>query len=34
MKLLREQGITQECPAGGIEDLYNLIADSDKVITF
>jgi uncharacterized protein involved in oxidation of intracellular sulfur len=31
---IRKQGITQECPAGGIEDLYNLITDSDKIITF
>jgi len=31
---IRKQGITQECPTGGIEDLYNLITDSDKIITF
>lgn len=31
---IRKQKSTQECPAGGIEDLYNLIADSDKVLTF
>ena len=31
---IRKQESTQECPAGGIEDLYNLIADSDKVLTF
>ena len=31
---IRKQGITQECPAGGTEDLYNLITDSDKIITF
>jgi uncharacterized protein involved in oxidation of intracellular sulfur len=31
---IRKQGITQECPAGGIEDLYNLITESDKIITY
>ena len=31
---IRKQEGTQECPAGGIEDLYSLVADSDKVITF
>jgi len=31
---IREQKSGKECPAGGIEDLYNLIADSDKVVTF
>lgn len=31
---IRKQDSTQECPAGGIGDLYNLIADSDKVLTF
>ena len=31
---ITKQKNSQECPAGGIEDLYNLIADSDKVITF
>jgi uncharacterized protein involved in oxidation of intracellular sulfur len=31
---IRKQESTQECPAGGIEDLYNLIVDSDKVLTF
>ncbi|OGK12941.1 hypothetical protein A3A93_01625 [Candidatus Roizmanbacteria bacterium RIFCSPLOWO2_01_FULL_38_12] len=31
---IRKQESSQECLAGGIEDLYNLIADSDKVITF
>lgn len=31
---IRNQESSQECPEGGIEDLYNLIANSDKVITF
>ena len=31
---IRKQNSSQECPAGGIEDLYRLITDSDKVITF
>lgn len=31
---IRKQKSDKECPAGGIEDLYNLISDSDKVITF
>lgn len=31
---MRKQKDSKECPAGGIEDLYNLIAESDKVITF
>ena len=31
---IRKQKSTQECPAGGIEDLYNLIVESDKVLTF
>jgi len=31
---IRKQGSSQECPEGGIEDLYNLVADSDKVLTF
>ena len=31
---IRNQKSAKECPAGGIEDLYHLIADSDKVITF
>ena len=31
---IRKQGGNQECPEGGIEDLYNLVADSDKVLTF
>lgn len=31
---IRKQDSVQECPAGGIEDLYNLITDSDKIITF
>lgn len=31
---IRKQGSTEECPEGGIEDLYKLIAESDKVLTF
>ena len=31
---LRERKDSKECPVGGIEDLYNLIIDNDKVITF
>ena len=31
---IRKQGSTQECPEGGIEDLYRLVSDSDKVISF
>lgn len=31
---LRERKDSKECPVGGIEDLYNLIVKSDKVITF
>jgi len=31
---IRNQKDSKECPAGGIEDLYNLIVESDKVITF
>ena len=31
---IRKQGSTQECPEGGIEDLYRLVSDSDKVVTF
>jgi len=30
----RKQSSSKECPEGGIEDLYNLIVESDKVITF
>lgn len=31
---LRSQVESKECPAGGIADLYNLIATYDKVVTF
>src|SRR3989338_2661995 len=31
---IRKQSSAQECPEGGVEDLYRLISDSDKVITF
>jgi len=31
---IRKQDSSQECPAGGIEDLYGLIINYDKVITF
>lgn len=30
----RERKDSKECPVGGIEDLYNLIVESDKVVTF
>ncbi|OGH12716.1 MAG: hypothetical protein A2776_03470 [Candidatus Levybacteria bacterium RIFCSPHIGHO2_01_FULL_40_10] len=32
--ILRQQKSSRECPTGGIEDLYGLVADCDKVITF
>jgi len=31
---IRNQKGSKECPEGGIEDLYRLIAENDKVITF
>lgn len=31
---MRHQAENETCPAGGIADLYNLIATYDKVITF
>ena len=31
---IRKQGSIQECPEGGIEDLYRLVFDNDKVVTF
>lgn len=31
---LRNQTESKECPAGGIADLYNLVATYDKLITF
>ena len=31
---IRKQGSSKECPEGGIEDLYRIITDNDKVITF
>ena len=31
---MRNQKESKECPEGGIEDLYNLIAENDKVISF
>ena len=31
---IRGRKNSKVCPRGGIEDLYNLIVDSDKVITF
>ncbi|OGG12514.1 hypothetical protein A2875_04550 [Candidatus Gottesmanbacteria bacterium RIFCSPHIGHO2_01_FULL_46_14] len=31
---IRKQGSTKECPEGSIEDLYRLVAESDKVLTF
>ena len=32
--MIRSQKGSGECPEGGIEDLYRLIAENDKVITF
>lgn len=32
--VIRKQGGSEECPEGGIEDLYTLVAENDKVITF
>ncbi|EKD62928.1 MAG: hypothetical protein ACD_52C00015G0003 [uncultured bacterium] len=31
---LREQGSTETCPIGGLEDLYSLVAEGDKVLVF
>ena len=31
---IRKQSSSEECPEGGIEDLYSLTVNSDKVITF
>ncbi len=31
---IRKQESTKECPEGGMADLYQLIAESDKVISF
>jgi len=31
---IRKQGSSKKCPEGGIEDLYQLIAESEKVISF
>mgnify|MGYP001599451492 CR=1 FL=1 len=31
---IRNQKESKECPEGGIEDLYKLIIEGDKVITF
>jgi len=31
---IRKQGSSKECPEGEIEDLYRLVSDSDKVLTF
>ncbi len=31
---IRHQQSSKSCPMGGIEDLYSLIATSDKVLTF
>ena len=30
---LRQQQSTQTCPLGGLEDLYSLVAASDKILT-
>lgn len=32
--MVRKQGSSETCPGGGIEDLYTLVAESDKVTTF
>ncbi len=31
---IRKQDSSKECPEGGIEDLYQLITESDKVVSF
>ncbi len=31
---LRDRKDSRDCPAGSIKDLYNLIVESDKVISF
>ena len=31
---LRQQESTEACPIGGIEDLYSMVADNDKILTF
>ncbi|OGH11164.1 MAG: sulfur reduction protein DsrE [Candidatus Levybacteria bacterium RIFCSPHIGHO2_01_FULL_36_15] len=31
---LRNQDDTEVCPMGGLEDLYSLVAEYDKVLTF
>ena len=31
---LRKQGSTKECPEGSIEDLYRIVSENDKVLTF
>ena len=31
---IRKQGSSKECPEGGMEDWYRLIAENDKVLTF
>ena len=31
---LRQQESTKTCPMGGLEDLYSMVADSDKVLIF
>jgi uncharacterized protein involved in oxidation of intracellular sulfur len=31
---IREQKSNEACPVGGIEDMYALILESDKVLTF
>lgn len=31
---IRHQESTMTCPAGGIEDLYSLVATNDKLLTF
>jgi len=31
---LRRKASSQTCPMGGLEDFYNLVKNSDKVLTF
>ncbi|OGG31186.1 hypothetical protein A3A63_04260 [Candidatus Gottesmanbacteria bacterium RIFCSPLOWO2_01_FULL_46_9] len=32
--VIRKQGGSKECPEAGLEDLYRLVGDNDKVLTF
>lgn len=31
---IRHQKESSQCPKGGIEDLYNLVTENDKILTF